>query len=115
MQVINKNQKIAQDKQNSYVDQHRLFKEFEVGEHVYFHINPKKISLRIGSCVKLTPRYCGPFEIIERIGPVVYRLAMPPTVKVHYVFHVSLLKRYVKEVDHVIDWVVLQVELEGEF
>ena len=59
------------------------------------------------SCLKLAPPYCGPFKILERIGPVDYRLALPPTMKVHDVFHVSFLKRYVKYVDHVIDWFVL--------
>ena len=49
----------------------------------------KKKYLRIGSCAKLAPRYCGPFEILERIVPVAYQLALPPTVKVHDVsiFH----------------------------
>ena len=67
-----------------------------------------------GSCVKLAPRFCGPFSIIERIGPATYRLALPLTLKVHDVFHVSLIKKYVKDVDHVIDWSILQVELDGE-
>jgi len=44
-------------------------------------IKPKKSSLRIGSCAKLTPRFCGPFKIIERIGLVAYRLALPSTVR----------------------------------
>ena len=44
-----------------------------------------------------------------------YRLALPLTMKVHDVFHVSLLKIYVNDVDHVIDWYLLQVETEGEF
>ena len=69
-------------------------------------MNPKKSSLRIGSCVKLAPCYFGPFEILERIRPVAYIFTMPPIVKFHYVFHVSFLKIYVKDVDHVI---------EGEF
>ena len=46
---------------------------------------------------------------------MVYRLALPPTVNVRNVFHVSFLKTYVKDVDHVIDWSVLEVEPEGEF
>ena len=74
---------------------------------MYLRIKPKKSSLRIGSCAKLAPRYCGPLEILERIGPVAYILALPLTVKVHDDFHVSFLKRYVKYVDHVIDCPVL--------
>lgn len=115
MQVIKKNLKTTQNRQNSYVDQHRVFKEFQVREHVYLRIKPKKISLRIGSCAKLAPRYCGSFEILERIGPMAYQLALPPTLKVHDVFHISFLKEYIKDVDHVIDQFVLQVEQEGEF
>eukprot|EP00253_Pinus_taeda_P027710 PITA_27710 len=90
-------------------------KEMQVGEHVNLCIEPKKRSLRFGSCAKLEPWYCGPFEILERIGAVAYQLALPPIVKVQDVFHISLLKKYIKDVDHVIDWFVLQVEQEGEF
>ena len=72
MQVIKKNLKVAQDRQKSYVDQHRVFKEFQVGEHVYLCIKPKKSSLRIGSCAKLASRYCRYFKILERIGLVTY-------------------------------------------
>ena len=82
---------------------------------MYLRIKPKKISLWIGSCAKLAPRFCGPFGIIERIGPVAYRLALPLTVKFHDVLHVSSLKKYVKDDDHAIDWSVLQVEPDGEF
>ena len=80
---------------------------------MYLRIKPKKISLRIGSCAKLAPRLYGPFNIIERIGSVAYRLALPLKVKFHDVFHVSLLKKYVKDVDHVTNWPVLQVEPDG--
>jgi len=79
------------------------------------YIKLKKSSLRIGSCAKLAPRFYRPFSIIDWIGPIAYRLALPPTVKVHVVFHVHLFKKYVKDVDHVIDRFLLQVELDGEF
>jgi len=48
-----------------------------------------------------------PFEILNRIGPMAYKLVLSPTVKVYDFFHVSLLKRYVQNVDHVFDWSIL--------
>ena len=105
--MIKKNLKATQDRQNSYGDRNMLFKEFQVGEQVYLHIKPKKSSLRIGSHAKLAPQFCGPFSIIERIGLVAYRLALPLTMKFHDVFHVYFLKKYAKDVEHVVDWSVL--------
>jgi hypothetical protein len=63
----------------------------------------------------LAPRFCGPFEILARIGPVAYQLALPANLKIHNVFHVSLLKNYVHDPTHMIDWNLVQVEPEGEF
>ena len=55
------------------------------------------------------------FEILDKVGSVAYQLALPLHIKVHNVFHVSILKRYVHDVSHVIDWNVIQVEPKGEF
>jgi hypothetical protein len=71
--------------------------------------------MKLGNCSKLPVCYCGPFEILERIGHVTYMLALPASLCIHNVFHVSLLKKYVSNVNHVIDWNVIQVELEGDF
>ena len=90
-------------------------KEFSVGDHVYLRVREKKSSLNLGSCAKLSPRYCGLFEVIERIGRVAYRLVFPASTRAHNYFHVSLLKRYVHDPNHVINWDVFQVEPEGEF
>jgi hypothetical protein len=68
----------------------------------------------MGACAKLAHRYCVPFEVLDRVGHVAYRLALPPIVKEHNVFHVSLLNKYVHDSNHIIDWLVIQVEPEGE-
>ena len=90
-------------------------KDFQVGEHVFIKVRPKKSSLRLGSCAKLAPRYCGPFEILSRIRQVAYQLALPPNWRVDNVFHNSVLKKYVHDATHVINWNDVQVELEGYF
>ena len=63
----------------------------------------------------MSPRYCESFEVLERIGPVAYRLALLVSTRAHNVFHVSLLNKYVHDPNHVINWDVIQVEPEGEF
>jgi hypothetical protein len=86
-----------------------------VGDYVYLKVKPKRRSLRIGTCVNLSPHYCGPLEVLKRVGPATCMLVLPPTIKAHNFFHVSLLKKYMHDYNHIIDWVVIQVELEGEF
>ena len=67
--------------------------------------------IRFGKKGKLSPRYVGPFEIVECIGEVAYRLAVPPALsKLHDIFHVSMLKKYVHEVAHVLSYESLDVD-----
>ena len=52
---------------------------------------------------KLSPRFIGPYEVIEKVGPVAYRLALPPDLeKIHNVFHVSMLRRYRSDPSHIV-------------
>ena len=88
---IRRNLKESQDRQKSYVDKHRVNRKFSVGDHVYLRMKEKKHSLKVGSCANLSPTYCGMFEVLERIGPVAYRLAFPASTRAHNFFHVSLL------------------------
>eukprot|EP00253_Pinus_taeda_P032776 PITA_32776 len=86
-----------------------------VGEHVYVRIRARKSTLQWNACAKLAPRFCGPFQILARVGPVAYQLALPSHIRVHNVFHVSILQKYVYDPRHIISWQDIQVEPEGEF
>jgi hypothetical protein len=74
-----------------------------VGKHVFLKVKSKKSSLKMGSFPKLAVRYCGIFDILERIGHVAYLLALPTSMCIHNVIHVSLIKKYVPDANHVID------------
>ena len=91
----------AQSRQKSYADVRRRPLEFEVGDHVFLKVMPKREVVRFGKRGKLSPRFIGPFEILEMIGTVAYRLALPPSMSgVHEVFHVSMLRRYTPDPAH---------------
>eukprot|EP00253_Pinus_taeda_P016528 PITA_16528 len=112
---VRANLMVAQDRQKSYADRKRNLKAFQVGEHVYVRIRPRKSTLQWSGCAKLAPCFCGPFQVLARIGPVAYQLALPSHIRVHNVFHVSVLKKYMYDPKHIISWQDIQVEPEGEF
>ena len=65
---------------------------------------------------KLSLRYIGPFEVLEKVGTVVYRLALLPALSgVHAVFHVSMLLKYTPDPTHGVDWSKLVVDTDGTF
>ena len=90
--------------------------EFEVGDHVFLKVMPKRGVVRFGKHGKLSPRFIGPFEILERVGTVAYRLALPPNMSgVHEVFHVSILRKYTLDPAHVVDWGQIEVDTDETF
>ena len=94
----------AHSRQKSYADVRHRPLEFEVGDHVFLKVMPKRGVVRFDKRGKLSQRFIGPFEILERIGTVEYRLALPPSMSgVHEVFHVSMLRRYTPDPAHVVD------------
>nr|GEZ34884.1 retrotransposon protein, putative, Ty3-gypsy subclass [Tanacetum cinerariifolium] len=70
--------KEARTRQKSYVDKHRRSLEFQPGDHVFLKVSPARGVRRFGIKGKLSPRFIGPFEILDRVGEVLYRLALPP-------------------------------------
>ena len=87
--------KVANDRQKSYADMKRKDIRYEIGEKVFLKVSPWKKVMRFGKKGKLNPRFIGPYEVIEKVGPVAYKLALPSELeKIHSVFHVSMLRRY---------------------
>ena len=77
---------------------------------------PKRGVVRFGKRGKLSPRFIGLFEILERIGVVAYRLALPPSMSgVHEVFHVFMLRKYTPDPAHVVDWGQIEVDTDRTF
>ena len=96
--------KAAQDRYKSYAYQRRCPLVFEIGDRVFLMVSPVKGVHRFGVKGKLSPRYIGPYEILERIGPVAYRLALPPSLsEVHNVFHISQLRKCLSDPEIVIE------------
>jgi len=104
---IKQNLKVAQDRKKSYADKNRTHKEFKVGDHFFLKVKANRSSMKLGSYTKLATRFCGPFEILERIGPVAYMIALSASMSIHNVFYVSLVKKYILDANYVIDWNVI--------
>jgi hypothetical protein len=100
---IKNNLKVAQDRQKGYADKNRTHRKFKVGDYVFLKVKTNRSSLKMGCCAKLAAIFCGPFEILERIRPVAYKIALPASMTIHNVFHVSFLKKYILDANHVIN------------
>ncbi|KAL4297427.1 hypothetical protein GQ457_12G017460 [Hibiscus cannabinus] len=105
--------KIASDRQKSYVDLKCREIEYVVGDRVFLKVSPWKKVMRFGRKGKLSLRYIGPYEIVERVGSVAYRLLLPPELeRIHDVFHVSMLRKYRSDPSHVMP--VEEIELNPD-
>ncbi|XP_073018305.1 uncharacterized protein [Primulina eburnea] len=100
----------AQSRQKSYADQRRRDLEFVVGDHVFEKGAPMKGVMRFGKKGKLRPRFIGPFEILERVGTLAYRVALQPNLAVvHNVLQVSMLRKDMSNHLHVLNYEPLQL------
>ena len=102
--------------QKRYAGVRRRPLEFEIGDHVFMKVIHKRGVVRFSKRGKLSPRFIGPFEMLERIGTVACRLALPPSMSgVHEAFHVSMLRRYTPDPAHVVDWGQVEIDTDGTF
>ena len=87
-----------------------------MGDHVFLKVMPKIGVVRFGKRGDLSPRYIGPFKVIEKVGIVSYWLALPSILSsVHDIFHVSMLRKYTQDPTYVVDWGELFVNIVGTF
>ena len=88
--------------------------EYEVGDKVFLKVSPWKKVRRFGKKGKLSPRFI--YEVLERIGPVAYRLALPlELAKLHVVFHLSMLRRYRSDESHILPVQEVQVHQDYSY
>ncbi|WMV33471.1 hypothetical protein MTR67_026856 [Solanum verrucosum] len=108
---------VAQSIQKKYADHKVRDMAIQRGENVLLKVSTMKGGMTFGKKGKFSPRYIGPFEVLDCVGPVAYRLALPPNLSgIHPVFHMSMLKRYHGDGDYIIKWdsVVLDKDLQYE-
>ncbi|XP_028103959.1 uncharacterized protein LOC114303008 [Camellia sinensis] len=104
IKVIQQRLKIAHSRQKSYANVTTPI-EYEVGDHVFIRVVPMKGQSRFSKKGKLSHCYIGSFQVLERLGPVAYRVGLPPGMgQMHNVFHVSMLWGYLRNLFHVINY-----------
>ncbi|XP_021767680.1 uncharacterized protein LOC110732075 [Chenopodium quinoa] len=111
VRVIQSRIKAAQDRQKIYADLKRRDDEFSVGDKVFLKVSPTKGVMRLGKKGKLSAKYVGPYEILQRVGKVAHKLALPMEFeKMHDVFNISQLKKYVPSGTYVLQPETIQLD-----
>ncbi|XP_073273329.1 uncharacterized protein [Primulina huaijiensis] len=111
VKIVREKLKATQDQQKRWADLKRRPVEFNVGEKAYVKVSPMRGVVRFSKAGKLNPRYVGPVEILEKMGTLACRLALPPNMsRIHNVFHVSQLRRYIPDPSHVLEVEPLIIE-----
>ena len=81
-----------------------------MGDHVFLKVSPMKSIMRFGRKRKLSPRFVGPFEVLEKVGTLAYKVALPLSLsKIHNVFHVSTLRKYIYDPSHIVELEPIQI------
>ena len=93
LQIAQDNIHSAQDRARNYDDKNQRDITFNEGDLVYSKVFTQLKTLKMGKCQKLSPRYCGPFKILKKIGDIAYRIKLSNGIRAHPIFYVNKLKR----------------------
>ena len=103
VKVVRDKLKTTRDRQKSYADNCPRDLQFEIGDRVILKISPWQGVLRFRRRGKLSPRFIEPYEIVSKVGPIAYRLKLPPELYgIHDTFHVSMLRKCILDPSHVL-------------
>ncbi|XP_073152942.1 uncharacterized protein [Henckelia pumila] len=103
VKLIQIRMRTTQDRQSKYANVRRRPLSFEQGDRVFLKISSFRVTVRFGKKGKLSPRFIGPYEILDKVGDLAYRLALPPALSgIHDVFHVSMLRKYEPDASHIL-------------
>ena len=116
IRIIKNHLVTAQSRQKSYADKRRRPLKFNIGDWVFLKVKAHHGFIRFGSKGKLAPRYIGPYEITRCVGEVAYQLNLPPSLdRVHNVFHVSMLHKYLYDPSHVLPVEEIEVDDSAKY